>query len=607
MIRKSIALSACLVLLAGLTSVAYDRSEFLFLDEIEIGMTGIGRTIVAADTISEFAVEILGVIDQPGDLSDFITVRVSGGAIGRSGGIAQGMSGSPIYIDGKMIGALSRSASWSKDLVPIGLVTPIEPMLAVLDASQVAYASAQPSEHAVLRGVRYVETTSAPSAEMLAASPDAIFGYQAATPLLTHGLSDRALQTLMGGLSVTETPFLLVNDVFPSAIAPEALGLSSLGLSLIPAAGTGATSSIEPSSLEPGSAIGVALATGDISIGALGTLTYRDGDALVGFGHRFIHNGESRFPMTTVSIIDTMKAYDASFKLGVMGTTIGTVFEDRIAAIGGRIGDPIVGVSLSLSAADLDNAREETFSIELVDEPRLMPELLLSTGLDAIDTTLDRIGQGTVVVTYSIVGAGMPDSLERRDTFFSAVDVAVFPPLQLAGIVAALQYNEFVDPEITHITSSMEFTEEIKGIWISNLEIDWLTYEPGEAMQFRVMLQTYKGESLTREGEITIPNELLADYIMVRAYGGPRYLESGEAPEVLEGLGDLIEAIEEFPSYETLTVELFAVDPFAAVSDALFGVDEVTFEFPGYVVYGEREVSALLFVSDENGSSEPDW
>jgi len=95
-------------------ALGYDRSEFLFLDEITVGMTGIGKTVVAGDTISEFAVEVLGVIDQPGDLSDFIVVRVSGEAIGRSGGIAQGMSGSPIYIDGKLIGALSRAAAWSK-------------------------------------------------------------------------------------------------------------------------------------------------------------------------------------------------------------------------------------------------------------------------------------------------------------------------------------------------------------------------------------------------------------------------------------------------------------------------------------------------------------
>lgn len=608
-IRKTFALSLCLIILAGLTSVAYDRSEFLFLDEIDIGMTGIGKTIVAADTITEFAVEVVGIIDQPGDLSDFITVRVSGEAIGRAGGIAQGMSGSPIYIDGKLIGALSRAATWSKDLTPIGLVTPIEPMLAVFDAADAAHASAQPNEGAILDGIRLVEVAAAPSPETVVAAPDAIFAYPVSTPILTNGLSDRALSVLMGGLASSDLPLRLIDNLLPASVRPEARGLSSLGLSLLPASGSGEASSIDPASLEPGSAIGVALATGDISVGALGTLTYRDGDTLVGFGHRFINNGSSAFPMATVSIIDTMKAYDASFKLGTLGTTIGTVFEDRAAAIGGRIGDLSVGIELATDVVDSDSGRTETFSVDLVDEPRLMPELLLSTGLEAIDTTLDRIGQGTVVVTYEIDGTGMPSTLERRDTFMSALDIAVYPPLQLAAIVGALQYNAFADPEITRIETSMEFTDEIKGIWINDLEIDRLTYAPGEPIQFRLTLQTFQGTKFEREGEIIIPEELYADYILVRAYGGPRYLESGETAEVFEDLGDLVEAIERFPSYETLTVELFAVDPFAAMSDALYGVDEVTFDFPGFVVYGEREVSALLFAPYEEAieEAEPDW
>ncbi|MCK4682475.1 peptidase S55 SpoIVB, partial [Candidatus Bipolaricaulota bacterium] len=116
MFRRSL-LVCCIVMIAACSvALAYDRSEFLFLDEIEVGMTGVGKTIVAKDVIDEFAVEVLGIIDQPGTLSDFIVVRVSGEAIGRSGGIAHGMSGSPIYIDGKLIGALSRAGSWSKEI-----------------------------------------------------------------------------------------------------------------------------------------------------------------------------------------------------------------------------------------------------------------------------------------------------------------------------------------------------------------------------------------------------------------------------------------------------------------------------------------------------------
>jgi hypothetical protein len=302
-----------------------------------------------------------------------------------------------------------------------------------------------------------------------------------------------------------------------------------------------------------------------------------------------------------------MKAYDASFKLGTLGPAIGTITQDRVAAVGGWIGDSLDGIDLSLAVTDLDSARSETSFVEVVDEPRLMPEILLATGFESIDTTLDRVGQGTVVVTYEIDGAGMPSSLERRDTFFSATDIAVYPPLQLAGIVSALQYNEFQDPEIEDITVTMEFTEEIRGVYISDLLIDRLAYEPGETIHFRLVLQTYQGERLIREGELGVPEELIADYLLVRAYGGPRYIESGESPEVFEGLGQLIEAIDEFPSYETLTVELFAIDPFAARSDALVGITEVSFDFPEYVVYGEREESAILVPPETNGDGTSDW
>ena len=118
MFRRIFVLCCLGLIVASAAVVAYDRAEFLFLDEIEVGMTGIGLTIVAKDVIDEFYVEVLGIIDQPGILADFIVIRVSGEAIGRAGGIAQGMSGSPIYIDGKLIGALSRAANWSKAITP---------------------------------------------------------------------------------------------------------------------------------------------------------------------------------------------------------------------------------------------------------------------------------------------------------------------------------------------------------------------------------------------------------------------------------------------------------------------------------------------------------
>ena len=606
MTKRSVLFSCLLLVIFSSLASAYDRSEFLFLDEIEIGMTGIGKTIVAGDIIEEFTVDVIGVIDQAGTLSDFIVVQVSGDVIGRAGGIAQGMSGSPVYIDGKLIGALSRAANWSKAITPIGLVTPIEPMLAVLDDASLATIAATPARAAVLSDVGFVQMEGQPHDDLVAAMPNVIFSYPVSSPLITTGLSGRSLDILMSGLSSHGTSAKLVTDVLDVGIQPEIRGLSALGLTLLPLAGSGAGAAADPATLIAGGSVGVALASGDMSAGSLGTITYRDGDTLIGYGHPFISNGSSQFPLTSVSIINTMKSFEASFKLGTLGDPIGTILEDRATAIGGRLGPVADLIDLSLAVRDTDRNFENTYSIGLVDEPRLMPELLLSMGYQAIDTTLDRIGQGTVEVTYQVFGDNMPFPLERKDVFFSSVDVAIYAPWQLASIVAFLQYNAFEDPEITRVSASMRITEEIKGVQISGLELDRPHYAPGDTIHYEVSLQTFQGEGRIESGSLQIPNNLLSDVIVIRAYGGPRYLEDGEAPVDFEDLGDLIEAVERIPSYDQLTVELFAVDLYSIDPSALFGVTEEVVEFSGYVIYDEREIAVPLLLDASAIPSDPD-
>jgi len=203
--KRSVLFSCLLLVVVSSLAWSYDRSEFLFLDEIEIGMVGVGKTIVAGDIIEEFTVDILGIIDQPGTLSDFIVVQVSGDVIGRTGGIAQGMSGSPVYVDGKLIGALSRAANWSKAITPIGLVTPIEPMLDVLDNARAATIMASPAPSAVLADVGFVQMEGRPNDNLVATLPGVIFSYPVSSPLITTGLSGRSLDILMSGLPTHAT------------------------------------------------------------------------------------------------------------------------------------------------------------------------------------------------------------------------------------------------------------------------------------------------------------------------------------------------------------------------------------------------------------------
>lgn len=592
-----ILLSLIGIIAAAAVGPVYGQGEFLFLDEIEPGMRGIGKTIIAGDEIREFTVEVLGVIDNPGGEADFIVVRVSGEVIGLSGGIAQGMSGSPIYIDGKLIGALSRAAAWAKVITPVGLVTPIEQMLEVIAALPGGRAASEPAKGAVLAGVTLVEVDAPPSLATIAGAPDTIFAHPVIAPLLVTGLAGRSLDMLMDGIGIEEGPAGLLREFLPLSIPSSMRGLSSFGLRLAPfAGGTGGATSPRPP-LQPGSSIGVALTRGDVTIGALGTLTYIEGNTLVGFGHPFLSGGRIAFPLTNVHIYTTIAAFDISFKIGSLRESIGTILEDRMAGVGGIIGKETDLVDLSFGVVDLDRNITRNFQIEVVDEPRLMGTLLLSTGFAAIDATLDRIGQGTVEVTYRIIGDGMPFPLERRDIFISTNDIAVYPPWQLAGIVSFLQYNDFADPKITRITASMQITQELNAMRINRLVLDQDFYYPGDTIHYTVELQTFRGETRVVEGTIDIPDGLLGDsIIVVRAYSGPRLVEEGETPIVFESLADIIERIEGLPSHDTLTVELFAWD---YIRDGLRGIGRVRTEFTGYFLYAELEVEVPLFMPED--------
>ncbi len=595
--KKGALICGIILMAAVVVGFGYTRSDFMFLSEIEPGMTGIGKTIVAGDTISEFNVSVIGVIDEPGDSSDFIVVRVSGTAIGRAGGIAQGMSGSPIYINGKLIGALSRAAAWSKELTPIGLVTPIEQMLRIIDSMHDTPVSSRPDTDAVLAGVTLRDQSAPPSSAELYSAPNTIFAYPVSSPLLVSGLSGRSLTMLMEGYAA-KPPTGLVSDFLPTMVAPRMSGLSQFGLHLNPISGGTTDKTGSVLDLQPGSGIGVALASGDVTIGALGTVTYRDSNFVLAFGHPFLSNGDSDFPLTSVHIYDTMKAYNASFKLGTIGKTLGTILQDRACGIGGAIGRQASTINFGIGVLDLDTKKTKNFQIQLVDEPRIMPNLILATGLNAIDETLDRIGQGTVEVNYQIIGDGMSAPLERRDLFLSTQDIAMYPPWQLAGIVNFLQYNDFTDPQITRITATMQITHKIKAMHINHLKLDKDSYAPGDTIHYTVDLQTYQGGTKKVEGDIAVPEDLLADDITVRAYSGPRLLEEGESPKEFQSLDDVVQAIEDLPTYDTLTVELFAWD--YASPNGMQGIDKVRTAVTGYFLYDKREVTVPLTSPDNS-------
>lgn len=589
--RRSVVICGVLLLFSAVVGFSYDRDEFLFLDEVEAGMTGIGKTIVAGTEIEAFDVTIVGVIDKPGTYDDFIIARASGSVIDRSGGIAHGMSGSPVYINGKLIGALSRGWHWQKVPTPLFLITPIENMLKVIDDVNTRSGDFG---------------SSVTSEEDGNASADLSFQNKAAA-LWVDGLSGRSLDVLMDGVNAQDAPEGLIAEFLPLGVVPSLRGLSSYGLLLMPFSG-GAVDDVldETPPLEAGGAFGVALALGDVDIGSGGTITYRDGDTLVGFGHNFLFGGDVAFPLTTAKVYETISGYDASYKLLGLGEPVGAILEDRWAGIGGMIGPSVEMVDLSYGIKNDDTGAQRDLAIQLVDAPDLMFPLLLATGFEAIDHVLDRVGPGTVSVDYRISGDGMPFPLERHDVFLSTLDIALYPPWQLAWLVAFLQYNAFADPEISDIEVEIEVTEELRAMQINHLELDSPIYQPGDIVQYWVELQTYQGEKQIVNGALRVPDDLVGEFVLVRAYSGPREREKGETTKEFADLGQLIQEVQQIPSYDTLTVELFALNPLSPYVDALYGIEEEATDFSGYYLYGEREVSALLLPSSPAGNVSPD-
>ncbi len=564
--------------------------EIIPLAEVTPGMTGYGLTVVAGEEISQFQVEVVGVIDQPGTANDFIIVRVWGDAIARSGGIAQGMSGSPVFLAGKLAGALSRAARWSAEPErPLGLVTPIETMLPVLEEiRELVPEGAPPGELAPPKeleklGIDVIKLCSTPPAEL---APGVLYTWPVQSPVVATGLSPRALEVLSQGvkLDLMDHPFLRLRPSWRAGIP----GLSGAGIGRIQAA-PAAPQTPSFTGFVPGGPVGVGLLTGDVSLGALGTVTLVDGDAVLAFGHPFLFTGRTDYFLTSAYIFDTVAALDAPYKLGTLGGSQGAILADRWTAIGGLQGHAPRPITLNFSVWDEVRGVGEELSAQMARERRLEALLFYLAGLEATDRALDRIGPGTAVVRYTIFGEGLPRPLSRHNVFLSTQDIALYVPLEAAIVADILEYNEFAEPGLLSIALDASITDTFSATRIVDLEVDQGSYGPGDVIRFTVYLQDWRGELSTWSGELLVPPDLDTPYLEVRAYGGPRPPENGEGYPVITSLSDLIDYLEGVPAFDTLTVELFALDPISDMMGEpwLYGVGESSVSLGRTVVYDQ--------------------
>lgn len=494
----ALALLALLGPLLPAAAVAASTSvPTLDVQGIRTGQKAVVRTVFEGDRIEEFDAEIVGVLHGGRVEGDMILARATSERVLHTG-VAAGMSGSPVYVDGKLIGALSSGWTFSRD--PLFGVTPIRDMLDVLDRPALARpgGTAGPTGAELQTqsaGVRFGEFRWDDPGAAGALDPEESTGGE---PLA----GAPAPRDAMPGMAPLRIP-LACSGLNSHAFEPLGRELGALGFAVVPG-GRAPAGGPAADALVPGAAVAVDVMRGDLLLSAIGTVTYRDGDRVLIFGHPFFQSGDVKLPLSTASITTVVSSTMSSFKLGVTGREAGVVTQDRRAAVAGVIGG--VPRLLPVSVAVRGAAREpQRFRFESIEDRALAPQLI---AIAAVNSLLESGGTGanqTVRWRLDLHRRGSaPLTLED----LAAGDAPVGDlTAALGGPLRFLFNNPFERLVLDSIRVSLEIQPGREQWTLRGARVLDAAVRPGGQVRVRCELERWHGERETRDLALTMPEE----------------------------------------------------------------------------------------------------
>lgn len=431
------------------------QPQVLQVSDLRAGMKGTAHTVVQGYAPSSFNVEILGVLPDgiaPG--IDFILVKTSGRVIEDTGGIAAGMSGSPVYVNGKLVGAIAYGFG-SADQT-IGGVTPIQPMLDVLNYPTLLGASAawlEPKSSVKLTA--RLERTAARAAGVTAADFPST-ARQLAVPVGVSGLNGRAL------------------DEFSDVLSREGLRVAPYR-----AASTQVTDGPELDPLAPGSAVGAAASYGDLTFAGVGTLTATlecgDERRSIAFGHPFFFDGESTLGWNRAEVVTVVRDPSSTFgpfKIANIDPELrGTVDQDRFAAIRATEGvvPRLTPITSNVENLDLGTSRDGRTDIARQDFVASLAPFHLLLNYDRV---FDRLGGGSSDLAWTIRGtraSGAPFELNRHNMYYSPFDISFESIFEFESHLFMLQENGFEQIRIDEIELESRITQRNQSATIKRV------------------------------------------------------------------------------------------------------------------------------------------
>jgi len=529
-----VSLAVLAVALPALAAAA-PPPEILPLDQIKPGLVGVGRTVFEGTRIEEFKVQVIGVLDNIGPKQSLILARLDGGPLEKTGVIA-GMSGSPVFIDGKLVGAVSYGFPFSKETI-CG-ITPIGEMIEDTSTDAPRAASA-----------RFRTASFGAGPHALAAPLDrASLMAAIQRPISSVPLAGAAgqLPPALAAESLRPLSLPLVFSGFDPSTVEWAKGVFS-GLGFTPVMGAGAIG--KPPAplpdLQPGGALGVSLIEGDMDLSVTGTITHIDGERVYAFGHPFYNLGPTQFPMRKAYVYSVFPSLYQSWKISSPADPVGTIEQDRGTAIAGRLGKTprMIPVSVRISTS---RGQDRRYSFRMVEDELFSPVLAYVSLASVLQANERAFGTSTIQVDAKVTLAGGREV--RVEDLFTQEQPATQAAALVAAPVAYLMTNDFERVTVDKLDVEVSSLETIQT---ASLQRAWFEREgpvrAGVTVPLKVLLRTYRGESVSETIPVTVPaNAPAGNYTVLLADGNAlTSLEQREMRQsfVPKDLDQLIRAI----------------------------------------------------------------
>ena len=491
------------LLLLAATAPLPAATALMPIEEVKPGMVGVGRSVFQGTDLTDFKVHILGVLrNVQGPRRDLILARLEGAGLAASG-VAQGMSGSPVYIDNRLVGAVSYSiGSFSKE--PIAGITPIAEMKDATPLPRRSGAGQAKLELPITReGLAAVLAQATARIAPFARRP---------ADVQTFGLPESAGAQIGAMLRPISTP-LLMGGFEAETVELLSGAFRDAGFSPMVTGTAGGTQSVAPTGpLREGDAIGVALASGDLDMGATGTITHIDGNRIYAFGHPFYNLGPAEFPMTRAYVYTVLPSLLTSFKISSMGETIGTMTQDRPTAIGGILGKgpALVPMTVTIerfaegsSSGTAENAQRRTFKYSLVNDQMFTPLIAYVALFNTLTSYERQFGASTIGVKSRARIKGHGD-LSLQDVFTGdspilGASTAVAAPLTM------LLANDIEPITLEGLDITLTSAESPRRVTIERVWLDDIRPRAGRPTPLKILTRSYRGEEKISTVPIDIP------------------------------------------------------------------------------------------------------